>query len=195
MQPEKKPIYKKWWFWGIVVLLVIIIGNSSCSSEPTPSPEPSRPSISSTDTPEPTPSTQPATDELTCSVGETVEAKSYRLTVEALNHVDSDNMFSVPDEGKEFIEVAVLIENTSDSEMHVSSLLDFDAYVDDFSINGDLSASVAAESESLDGTIAPGKKLKGSLCYQVPEDWKTLEIKANLGYSSRNQVTMLIENQ
>ena len=44
-------------------------------------------------------------------------------------------------------------------------------------------------------TIAGDKKLKGVLCYQVPENWTELEITVDLGYSSKDEITLLLSKQ
>lgn len=57
------------------------------------------------------------------------------------------------------------------------SISKFYAYADDYALNYSLSATIEAESGSqLDGTIAPGKKMKGEIGYEVPADWSNIEI-------------------
>ena len=56
-------------------------------------------------------------------------------------------------------------------------MLSFDAYCDDFACSYSLSALLEKGNKAqLDGTIAPGKKLNGIVGYEVPKDWKELEI-------------------
>lgn len=69
------------------------------------------------------------------------------------------------------------------------------AYVDDYAINTDLSAIASADKSSLDGSIAPGKKLNGILGYQVPADWKVLEINIQPDVLSNDKATFIIENK
>lgn len=38
----------------------------------------------------------------------------------------------------------------------------------------------------MDGALAAGKKIKGNLIYQVPKDWKELEIDIDLTVLSLN---------
>ncbi len=130
-----------------------------------------------------------------CRVGQTAKAKSYNLSVDEVNILESDNMFSQPDEGNVYVEVVMTMENTSDSELNVSSLLYFESYVDGYVVSEDYLARAVTSNGTMDGAIAPGKKLKGSLCYQVPADWSEIEIQIDLGFSSNNEVTVLIENE
>ena len=195
-----KPIYKKWWFWVIVVLVIGAIGGAGGSSEnevpstadtsvveqtPTKTPEQSKPVVEEKE------SSKEVPTKVTYGVGDTATAKSYTLTVEALNVIESDNQFNQPAEGYEFVEVVLLMENISNSDLHVS-MLDYDAYVDGFSTNHDISAQVASKYESFGGTVAPGKKLRGVVCYQLPVDWAELEIQIDMGFSSKDEITLLL---
>lgn len=207
----KISIYKKWWFWVIVVLVLCVIGSSGGTEEAEDNSNQAGQSVVETVTPAPAPGvevTEPIKEEpmqeekveesiaeptkTTYSVGDTATAKSYKMTIESLTVVDSDNQFNQPDEGNEFVEIVLLVENISDNELNVSSLMNFDAYVDGFAINEDLSAQVASGKDTMNGTLASGKKLRGVLCYQVPEDWNELEITVDLGYSSKDEITLLL---
>ena len=55
--------------------------------------------------------------------------------------------------------------------------MSFEAYVDDYSANMDLSAMLVANKNQLDGSVAAGKKMNGVIGYQVDKDWKELEIR------------------
>lgn len=208
----KKAFYKKWWFWVIVVLVIGAIGSLGGTEEAEDNSTQAEQSVVETVSPAPDVEvTEPVKEEpvqeekieepvvepakTTYSVGDTAVAKSYKLTIESLNEIDSDNQFAQPDDGYEFVEIALLLENISDKELHISSLLHFDAYVDGFSIEEDLSAQVASDKDSMDGTVAAGKKLKGVLCYQVPENWSELEIAVDLGYSSKDEITLIFNNK
>lgn len=164
----KKLFYKQGWFWVIVAVVVVGIGMI----------------LSQTNSPK---------DSYT--VGETAVTENYKLTIDSANIVKSNNFIIKPENGKDFLEVVMTIENTSTEEMVVSSLLDFDTYVDDFSINEDLFGVAIASEKGLDGNIAPGKKLHGALMYQVPSDWKKLEIQVDLDLDSQKEVTVLIPNR
>lgn len=128
-------------------------------------------------------------------VGETATTKNYKITAESLNYITSDNQFIQPAEGKKFIEAVLLIENISDAELNISSLINFDAYLDDLAIDMDLMGQTVSKNQTMDGTIASGKKLRGSLCYQVPENWSELEINVNLNLFSDKEVVLLFKNQ
>lgn len=142
----RKPIYKKWWFWlCVVVVLSVGMGTTEVKEEVQPNEVvATEPSSSVPEIAEPEvavePTVEPEIEEvveevpLTYGAGDTATAKSYTLTVESLEVIESDNQFSQPDDGYEFVEIVLLLENISDNELNISSWLDFDAYVDGFSI-------------------------------------------------------------
>ena len=61
-------------------------------------------------------------------------------------------------------------------ELSVSTMLSFEAYVDDFAVDYSFSAIVACKN-SLDVTIKPGRKAQGEMGFEVKKGWKTIEIE------------------
>ena len=112
----------------------------------------------------------------TFGIGETAEMNDIQVTM--LNYTESNGSeYNKPTDGNVFVLVEFEIANNSDSDLTVSSMASFEAYADDYALNYSLSAIIEAESGSqLDGTIAPGKKMKGEIGYEVPADWSNLEI-------------------
>lgn len=191
----KKPIYKKWWFWVILVLLIIGIGGAS-GSDDTAAPDNSAANQTQQENNSAVEPEQPSEpEEVTYKVGDTAVAKSYTLAIEDLKVIDSGNQFIGPDDGNIFVEIPLTLENTSTSDIAVSSLLCFAAYVDDYSMTEDLTARTCTDLTSMDGTVGAGKKMKGSLCYQVPEDWKEIQIEVDLGFSSKDEISIVIVNE
>ncbi len=86
--------------------------------------------------------------------------------------------YNKPKSGNIFVLLEFEIENNSNEDIAVSSLLSFETYVDDYA--ADLSLSALMENENgkqLDGSIIPGKKMKGCLGYEVPENWNEIEVE------------------
>ena len=93
--------------------------------------------------------------------------------------------FTTPHDGKVFVGVQFEILNTSEQEQSVSTLLLFDAYVDDVKCEYSFSANMVSEFDgTLDGSLAPGKKMIGWYAVEVPENWKTLELDVKSGWLS-----------
>lgn len=191
----KKPIYKKWWFWVILVLLILGIGGASGSDDTAEQNDANANQTQQESNAAVEPEKPQEPEETTYKVGDVAVAKSYTLAIEDLKVIESGNQFIGPEDGNIFIEIPLTMENTSTNELAVSSLLCFAAYVDDYSMTEDLTARTCTDLTSMDGTVGAGKKMKGSLCYQVPEDWKEIQIDVDLGFSSKDEISIVIVNE
>ena len=108
-------------------------------------------------------------------VGETAELNDVQVTL--LSYKESKGSeYNKPSDGNVFLMAEFEIVNNSDSEMNVSSVMSFEAYADDYSLNYSFGALMDNEDRQMDGTIAAGKKMKGYIGYEVPKDWSTVEI-------------------
>lgn len=134
---------------------------------------------------------------LLSNVGDIVETKYFKVTLEDVSNPEGTD-FNSPKDGKVFIKIGLVIENISDREVTVSSMLMFDAYQDGFVISESISAIVASGGETLNGTVAPGKKLRGSLSYEVDTDWNEIEVDVDLTalrFSSDGEIKIALKNQ
>lgn len=109
------------------------------------------------------------------ALNETAVFESLKITATEIKESKGESFFR-PESGNIFVGVNFTIENISDEEQAISSLLLFDGYVDDVNCELSISASAAFGSKMLDGTLAPGKKLVGWYAVEIPENWKTLEL-------------------
>lgn len=102
----------------------------------------------------------------------------HRDTVMMVSYSENEGSeYNKPTDGNEYVMVEFEIVNNSENEITVSSALSFDGYADDYALNYSFAAMVENEtSNQLDGTIAPGKKMDGMVGFEVPKDWKTMEI-------------------
>jgi hypothetical protein len=86
--------------------------------------------------------------------------------------------FATADEGNIFVGVWFVIENTSNEEQHISTLLLFDSYADYVKLNNfSLGAAMAFSGGTLDGTISPGRRMEGYYAVEIPENTTKLEIE------------------
>lgn len=112
----------------------------------------------------------------TFGIGEKVELNGVVVTLDGIKESEG-SQFNKPSEGNVFLLCEFTIENNSEKDLSISSLMCFAAYVDDFSTNMSLTAMIEKDKEQLDGTIAAGKKMNGQIGYEVPADWNTFEIR------------------
>lgn len=188
----RKPIFKRWWFWAIVVVVaIILIANSGKDKEATGDHGAGQ---SAGDESSPTPGEQ----RTITKAGDSIITKNFVVTVESFNKLTGDQ-FNKPDEGNEFWEVVMVIENKSNKDYSVSSIMMFKAYQDGYSVNESLGAHVADKSTStMDGGLAAGKKLRGALAYELPETWEEIEIHVDLtalSFSTDGEIKIIMRNE
>lgn len=124
--------------------------------------------------------------------GEIAEMNDVQVTM--TDFVESTGSeFNKPTDGNIFVLAEFEIANNTESELSVSSALSFDAYADDYALNYSLTALLEKDGNQLDGTIAAGKKLKGWIGWEVPEDYKEVEIHFTDNVWSNNEFVFVYE--
>lgn len=116
------------------------------------------------------------------ALNETAVFDDLKITATEVKESKGES-FLEPDAGNVFVGVNFTIENISDEEQTVSSLLLFDAYVDDISCDYSFTGATAFK-QGVDGTIAPGKKIVGWYAVEVPENWQKLELDVQANWLS-----------
>lgn len=110
------------------------------------------------------------------TVGDAVELNG--ITVTLVDVFESNgSTYLKPDSGNVFILCEFKIENNSKKDIAVSSLLSFETYVDEYTTNISLSAIGASDKGQLDGTVAAGKKMTGTIGYEAKKNWQEIEIR------------------
>lgn len=110
------------------------------------------------------------------TVGDAVALDGVTVTLKNVTE-SSGKDYTTPADGNVFIICEFEIENGSESDISVSSMMSFEAYIDDYSTTLSLSAIMAANKSQLDGSVAVGKKMSGVVGYEVSKDWKELEVR------------------
>jgi len=123
----------------------------------------------------PVPTVAPAPEKKTeFGIGEKATINGVDITLLSVKE-NKGSSFNRPDSGNVFLLCEFEFVNNSDKDITVSSIASFDAYCDDYSISNSFSAELEG-GDGLDGTIAPGKRLKGTIGYEVGTGWKKIEI-------------------
>ena len=217
----KKPIYKRWWFWAIAI---IVLGTIGTYIEIRLQQESNHLQISSNQSQINNNQFQVNTDQNSTKdtksvdgaknnksvdevnnakkvknkfygIGETAETDKVRGIISSIEKVKR-NKFNKPDEGKEFVLLNITIENISNSDILIGSMFNFTAYVDDVAVNESLSAQIAKKGiNAVNGTVAPGKKIAGTLAYELDKDWKQMKIYFASDLWEGTEIKWLIENE
>lgn len=123
--------------------------------------------------PESTEST-PAPQTDVFNIGDTIKSGDIYFTINSAREVPGSEFMS-PDEGNIWYAVDITIENKGQESFNSSSLLmfsliDSEAYNHNITIGPNLNGSV-------DGEIAPGRKLRGEVAFEIPKESKGLELE------------------
>lgn len=124
------------------------------------------------DTPTPLPTLAPPT---TFGINESAELNGIVATLVNVEESEGNNMFAMTDEGKIYVICTFEIENNSGKEIIVTDW-DFSGYIDDYATDTSYSATIGYDVDSLSGTVADGKKIKGAIGFEVDKDWSAIEI-------------------
>ncbi len=154
-------------FLCLFLCLCLLCGFTACTVEDTPTKE--------TNQNQETPTKATEKQEETFKLNETATFKNLKVTANKLEESNGVDFFT-PEAGNVFVGVKFTIENTSAETQSISSLLSFSAYVDDVKCDYSFNAACAFDKGTLDGDVAPGKKLIGWYAVEVPSDWQSLQI-------------------
>ena len=126
-------------------------------------------------------------------MGETAEQGDVQFTLVNV-YESSGSELITPDDGNIFLVCEFDISNNSEEDIGISSVMNFEAYCDDYSLTLDIMGLQVPEAEGksqLDGNIASGKKMNGIVAYQVPSDYKTMEINATPDFWSGKDIKFI----
>ncbi len=112
-------------------------------------------------------------------VGEPAEVED--LTLELINVMQSSgNSYYKPENGNEYLIFEFKIKNNGREEAVISTILCFNAWVDDRSVELSLNALALATLSGkiqLDTVIEPGKEVTGVVAYEVSKNWKNVKVE------------------
>lgn len=128
------------------------------------------------------------------NVGETAALNDIHVTLVNVSENNGGN-YMTPTDGNVFIVCEFEIENNSDTDIAVSSIMSFEAYVDDYSTSMNLSAMLSTNQKQLDGSVASGKKMNGVIGYEVPSGWSTIEVKFTPDFWSGKDIAFTYSKQ
>lgn len=169
---------------GIIIIIGVIGSKMGSSDKPKLASD-----AGSTTTTTDSKSNQPQT----FKVGDTVELKNLKITVNKVYDVESTNQFAQPQDGNKFVATDITIENTSNQQQAVSSMMMFkvvdkDGRACEYSLIG----QTAANAGQLDGTIESGRKLTGVYVVEVPKDKTGLELEFDSSIILGNKVIVTL---
>lgn len=135
---------------------------------------------------------QPKEEVKMATVGQNVSSEKWKISllsaklydkIEAKYHTDE------PESGNKFLVLFFEVENISNEDDRFINW-HFESYIDGYSSE---QASILNDPDGvgdLHGDVASGKKLKGQICYEVPEGWQEVEVHYKEDSWSSNPVKL-----
>lgn len=170
---------------SLILSLGIFISVTACSSDYAPTKE-----TNSVTSPTVTVTPSPIIKNTTFNIGDTAVFKDLKISAIRFEESYGDDFF-YPDYGNIYLGINFEIENISNTTQTISSILFFDAYVDDVKCEYSFMAE-SAFGGTLDGELSPGKKLIGYYAVEVPEEWQKLELEFSSDFLSDNKAKFVI---
>ncbi|WP_347563691.1 DUF5067 domain-containing protein [Pseudoflavonifractor sp. 524-17] len=169
---------------GIFIVIAAVFGGSDDEDKPQRVSKEDSPKASAAATTAPAATPEPKDEVFT--VGDSVSLDDIVVTLVDVSESTGGN-YMTPADGNVFIICEFEIENNSSKDISVSSIMSFDAYVDDYSTSMSLSAEMSSDKNQLDGSVAAGKKMNGVIGYEVASDWSEIEVRFTPDFWSGNE--------
>lgn len=125
--------------------------------------------------------------------GETATVGVTKTTLNEVKESHGQGSYS-PAAGNVFLLCEVTVENTSDEEMNISSMMSFACTVDGEETDVSIPAMASrGDKQQMDGSIPTGESMTGVLGYEVPEDWKEISIRFKPSLTAYDQAVFYAE--
>ena len=121
------------------------------------------------------------------SVGAIVETSSLKISYLSAEEYVSDNEFLQPEDGNVYYKMEFEFENIGESDAYVSSY-DFNCYADGYDMEQNY-----LEGMDLDATLSTGKKTKGSLVFEVPEDAESVILEYETSFWTEDKIIFVVK--
>ena len=178
---ERKPIYKKWWFWAIIIVLIIgITGSQSGKSDTNTTSSTSESATSSTEN-----------EKTEYNQGEQAILGNGAITVTNVERSQGSE-YSKPKSGKEYVIVSLKIENKGKDNLSYNpfyfKMQNSQGQQEDYTIT----MGVNDDTQLNSGELIPGGSVEGTLVFEEPKGdtgliliyndnlWSSKELKIKL---------------
>ena len=190
---NKKPIFKKWWFWAIIVVLIIAIGtsgndtDSGNTSNNTTNPNQN---ISSNDTNSTTDNKPKEPAKTEYNVGDTIEDGNTKIVLMSSGDYVEENEFMQPEEGKKYIFLQFAFENISKTTDTSISFYSFECYADGYAAE-----MYYGGNDDLSATLSAGRATTGYIYFEVPADAEVIEVEYETNVFTEKKIKFIFEGE
>lgn len=121
-------------------------------------------------------------------VGDTWQNKYVLVSYDSCGEYESDNQFIQPQEGNKYVYATFTFENVGSSDTTVTCW-DFDCYADGFACE----ATYAADDAAFSQTLSSGRKISGSVYFEVPEDAEEIEFEYSPNFWTSEKIVFVYQ--
>lgn len=184
---DTRMVYQRFWFWALIFCVAltfagIVMPDNEAAEDQSlhatlGASEETKEQTQPTETTQYTmPIIEPVPDDGPIVVGNTIAYNG--ITVQLIEVTENrGGNYVEPDSGNVFVLCEFEVINNTQDDIYISTLVSFEAYFDDYLTDTSFSAEMSTNKATLDGTVAPGKKIRGVVGFEVPSTWKELEIR------------------
>lgn len=127
------------------------------------------------------------------AIGDSAKLEDINITLLSMSESNGSE-YNKPEDGNVFVLLEFLFENNSSEEVTISSIGNFDAYVDTYAVSISFEGLYEAGADkTLDKVVSADKKLQGFVAYQVPTDWQEMEVNVTPDFSSSDSAQFIIK--
>lgn len=176
----------KWIVLGIIVIAIIgaVAGGGSDDSEKTTAKKTGNVQEENNDKKE----VQGTETDNEFVVGDIVETKELKITYLSAGEYTSDNMFLQPKDGNVYYRMEFEFENISDTDQTISGMVEWNCYADSYSCE----QSYIGE-DQISATLSPGKKVKGSMYYEVPKEAEKVNLEYETNFWTEDKIIFVVK--
>lgn len=181
---NKKPIFKKWWFWTIIFVLFISIGNSGDDAGSSTSADNKNVSFSETNNK----TQEPVKTEY--YVGDVIEDGNTRIVFMSSGDYTEQNEYIQPADGKKYIFLQFAFENLSKTTDTSVSFYSFECYADGYAAE-----MYYGGSDDLSATLSAGRATSGYIYFEVPVDAESIEVEYETNVFMEKKIKFIFEGE
>lgn len=122
------------------------------------------------------------------SVGSIIETNDSIITFISCGDYEVDNEYLLPKDGYKYVTAEFEIENTGNTDMTVS-YYDFECYADGYSVDH----AYVDDDNELSATISTGRKAKGTVNFEVPEDVEEIVLEYSPNIFSTKKIKFIVQ--
>lgn len=184
---EKKK--SKWWIIIVVFIIIGIAGSSEDSENLNENPkkvssagEEDAENVEDAEVEE----TEPIQTEFVS--GDVLETEDLRISYLNCGVYTNYDVYSAPESGNKVVFMELECENISDSDKGITTW-DFNCYADGY----ECEEYIFHDLDTLSATLSPGKKAKGVILYEVPQDATEIIVEYEADFWTQDKIVFVIQ--